>query len=248
MKQRRRIRVKAGSLRLYVMLAMVAITAGVIGFLRSNFFVVESVVVKGVDGAIYDAVLDACPVMVGDHQFSFSSGKVAKEMADKLVTMSEVKVSRSLPNTVTITVSQRVSAMIIYLDGIYYEVDATGFVYSASDKYPASSAMLVTGLSDIEIAVGDKFRTNQAPATATAYDVIQILEKSNLNDKASELACANDGYYLYTTNANVVKFQTRDDFTANERFIGQFLNYDERQILVELVEGQSPVYKLIDID
>lgn len=230
-----------------IILVLLAI-GGIVFFFRSSFFSIQNIYVEGASNIDKNTVLEVCGIQAGDNLFDFS----ARHVQNDIMTITNVKtasVVRVYPDTVKIIVTERVPFMVIFSDGNYITVDDTGKILSVGTTLNATSGVILSGLSGISAQPGDQFDFMTNVYTQTADEILTYLKNESLYDFVSEIHVSSNGcYYLYTRKSNVVKFYSLSAFTSNEEFIKLFLENEDRQIMVEVIEGCNPVYKTIEIN
>ncbi|MFA0815651.1 MAG: cell division protein FtsQ/DivIB [Anaerofustis sp.] len=244
---KRIVRKKNSPNRMLFFVFLLVFIGGIVFFFRSSFFTVESVYVEGASKVDKNEVLTVCGIQQGENIFDFSAKK-AQESIKTITNVKNASVVRIYPNTVKIVVTERVPFMVICSDGNYIAIDDTGKVLSVANALNDSSGVIVSGLSGISASPGDQFDFMSNVSVQTADEIFTYLKNESLYDYVSELhVSSNSCYYLYTKKSNVIKFYSLSAFTSNEDFIKLFLENEDRQIMVEVIEGCNPVYKTIDI-
>lgn len=244
---RRIVRKKDASNRIFIIIFVLLVIGGFVFFIRSSFFTISNIYVEGASKVDKSEVLNICGIQIGENLFDFS----AKQVQENIKTITNVKtasVVRVYPDAVKIIVTERVPFMIISSDGNYISIDDTGKVLSVGSGLPDTAGVLVSGLSGITAQAGDNFDFMSNVYTQSANEIFRYLKNESLYDLVSDLHIYSNGcYYLYTKKTNVIKFYSLSAFTSNEDFIKLFLQNEDSQIMVEVIEGCDPVYKAIDI-
>ncbi len=195
-----------------------------------------------------EEILNACMINKGDNIFSFSERK-AEERIEALLSVKSVDVSRRFPSSVKITIIERMPFACIEAMGKYYEADDEGLIINTYDDASSAKSIIISGTSylfDPQYVVVD---WSSNPNLKTMYDVITFFSEKGLTGYISEVRFSEKGcYYIYTNNSNVIKFYSLEAFDSNHEFISNFIVYEKRKIMVEVVAGVDPVYKQIDIN
>lgn len=245
---KKKIRRKKGSKRIFFIIFLLILVAGFIYFIKSDFFIVEHLYVQGANTVSKEEILETSGLKIGDNIFSFK----ATEVQQSVMSISNIKnasVVRTYPDTVKIIVVERSAFMVINSNGMFYAIDEEGNILSVDEKIIYSNGVIISGLSDITLQEGETFSFSSSVHTQTAYDILQYLRNESLYEYISEIYITSGGtYYLYTEKANIIKFYSLDAFTSNTEFIKDFLLYENRSIMVEIVEGRPPVYQTINLN
>jgi cell division protein FtsQ len=244
----RKIKRKKRSGRFVVVFVLLLLcVGGFFYFINSEFFTIQHIYVEATSNIDKDEVLEACGIQVGENLFQFNASDV-QDSIKQIPIVKNASIVRIYPDTVKIIVTERIPYMVLNSNGVFYGIDETGKVISASNSLSDSSAMIVSGIDDIVLELGDTYDFLSNVYTQTAYNVLEFLTAQNLTDAVSELYISSDGYYyLYTNKPNVIKFYSWDVFESNEDFIKEFIEDEDRSIMVEVIEGCNPVYKNIEI-
>ncbi len=245
---KKKIRRKKGSKRIFFIIFLLMFIGGFIYFINSNFFIVKYIYVQGANTVTKEEILQISGLETGDNIFSFKATEVQQSVMS-IPNIKNASVVRTYPDTVKIIVVERSAFMVLNSNGVFYAIDEEGNVLSVSDKLINTEGVIISGLSDIDLQEGDIYDFNSSVYTQTAYDILQYLNNESLYEYISELYITSGGnYYLYTEKANIVKFYSIEAFTSNTEFIEDFILYENRNIMVEIVEGRPPVYQTINLN
>lgn len=230
-------------------LFIILLIGGLMVFLRSDFFNIKSITVEGNEYVSSDTILTCSNIQIGQNIFDFK----ADELQDQLKTIARIKkvsVVRIYPDKVKIVITERQPIVYIYSEGQYYAVDDEGIVVEVGSSNISTGAVVVSGLSDIQIPdVGREFDFNATAQTQTVFNVVNFFIENNLLSSVSEIYISSSGYYyVYMNNSNVIKFYALASFESNEDNIKYFFSTDQANIMMEVVEGGNPVYKHKEIN
>ena len=245
---KKKIKKKKGSNRIFFIFFLLIAIGGFIYFIKSDFFIIEHIYVQGANTIAKEEILEISGVKTGDNIFSFKATEVQQAVMS-IPNVKNVSVVRTYPNTVKIIVVERSAFMVINSNGMYYAIDEEGNVLSADEKIVNNEGVIISGLSEIALQEGEIYKFSSSVHTQTAYDILLYLKNESLYEYISELYITQGGnYYLYTKKANIIKFYSLDAFTSNTEFIKEFLLYENRSIMAEIVEGRPPVYQTINLN
>lgn len=106
---------------------------------------IETIEVTGANRVSEDDVYDLAGIEEGDNIFSFRAGDVA-ERIERNPWIKEAYISRSLPSTVAIEVTEREPLVLIKLDSLYV-MDTSGVVFKKYSVEDGLDLPVVTGLT-----------------------------------------------------------------------------------------------------
>lgn len=230
-------------------LFIVLLVGGLMVFLRSDFFNIKSITVEGNVYVSEETVRAGSNIQIGQNIFDFK----AAEIQDQLKTIARIRkvsVVRVYPDKVKIVITERQPVAYINSGGQYYAVDDEGIVVEISSSNIAADAVMVTGLSGVEMPdVGRRLDFNATAQTQTVFSVLDFFISKDMLSSLSEIYISPSGYYyVYTNNSNIIKFYELSSFESNEDNVLYFLSSGQVNIMMEVVEGSNPVYKRKEIN
>ena len=231
-----------------IIILLVLLAVGSFVFLRSGYFDIADISVEGNVRLDSQEIISCGGIIRGSNIFSLKSSKAEKKI-NSLVMVKSVSVKKIFPNKVRVIVTEKEAFLTAVINEVYYAMDEEASVIYSCEQLSEDYGILLTGLSDVELIVGNTYNYTSNAKTATAFEVARWLRTSSLNDKISEIYASPGGYYyLYTNKPNVIKFYSLEGFNSNLEFTEVFLENEDRYIMVELVEGSEPVFKVININ
>lgn len=194
---------------LVVALVVVALAAAgwVVGF--SPALAVNTVTVSGADLLTRRDVLAAAAVPTGTPLVQIDTGAVADRVAG-LPPVAAVTVTRSWPDTIRISVSERVPRLAIPAGGGFLLADATGVVFDAVRTAPSNLVVVDASPSDQQVLVdvGAVF-SSLSPLTAA---------------KVSRLAApSRDGIELHLKDGSRVIWGSAEDSALKSQVLDVLL-------------------------
>ena len=230
-------------------LAVLVMAAAVflVYFLRSDRFIVRNISVEGNSALSAEEVIISSTIYEGQQLFAFKSSALEEKIKSDLAFVKDVSVRRVLPDSIRITVTEREPSLLIKTGGEYALVDPEGRIISKSEAPDARKCIVVSGLSGIEISEGADFEFGRNSQTQTVFELMRFFEHNKISDRISEIHIGKDSYYVYTKNSNVIKFFNYSAFRMNEDFLVKYISEEKRSIMVEVIEGRSPVSRAIEI-
>lgn len=147
------------------------------GISQSPLFNVRHIVVEGNENIDTQLITDLSGVKEGQHIYSFSAGRAETMIATNPL-VEQVQVSRSLPSTVRITVTERQPVAAIAADDGVIIVDKEGYVLKKQKLFDGLSCMLIIGVDDLQVA---EKATAESPEGQAAAE-----ESQDQTDKTDE--------------------------------------------------------------
>ncbi|MEV6109734.1 FtsQ-type POTRA domain-containing protein [Streptomyces sp. NPDC051940] len=109
---------------------------------------VERARASGTDVLTAEQVLDAADVPLGGPLMSVDTGAVEARLKKRLLRIDDVTVSRDWPHGISISVTERVPAVLMKEKGRYVEVDAGGVRFATVSNAPAGVPVLHLDVAD----------------------------------------------------------------------------------------------------
>ena len=138
----------------YFLRFLLVLLAGgaVYAFLTSSVFVIDKIEIEGNTIISDDDIIEQSGAAEGDNLFKVSGHKVRKALK-KNCYIADADIDRKLPDTLTITITERVPVIAMKQGAGYIILDGDGYVLDEADS--VMYATLVTGLDVTEYKVGE---------------------------------------------------------------------------------------------
>ena len=193
-RDQRREQAHLEELRQKRILIMAAVVAAVV-LSMVLFFRVRSVEVTGSAYYTADEIRAACGVAQGDNLLTLSRARIAGNIMAELPYVSTVQVTRRLPDTLELTVTEYdVTYAAQGADGASYLITADGKITEKIDETAARGHIAVTGLQLADPVVGQQLTVagDDDVAAQGQHDalcaLLQALEEAGLTKKAASVA------------------------------------------------------------
>lgn len=176
-------------------------------FIMSVFFKVEKIEVIGNSKYTTEQIISASGIHTGDNLFFINRIGAGSRVVVKLPYIDSVKITRSLPNSVTITVEESKAVACIEAGGELWSLSRTGkFLSSLSEKDAALLAQ-VKGISVGEPQVGEIITVteDEKPKLDYLLDILYQVQARSLVDKVAN---------INMTNVSDVSFEYDDRFVV----------------------------------
>ncbi len=188
-------------LRAGALLAVLAGLAGLYGLSTSSAFTVRHTQVTGATWTPQDQILAALVIPSGQNVFGVSSAQLARRL-EGIPAVRGVKVTVSLPDTVTVAVTER-QALVVWQSGDHrFLVDETGLLFGELGDAPPSAAGSLPVVDDARatsatLAVG----ATLDPVTLDAALRLGSLTPADIGSSASTLAIRLDDTDGFTVSS-----------------------------------------------
>ncbi|MBP8640824.1 MAG: FtsQ-type POTRA domain-containing protein [Oscillospiraceae bacterium] len=124
-------------------------------FGMSVFFRVSNIEVNGAGHYMQQEIIEASGVKDGDNLMFVNRSGVAQKIYSKLIYIGEVTVSRKLPNTVVIEVSESGSVAVIQSESGLWSIDRNCRLLEECNTQDAQSYIKIKGLSAVKPEKGE---------------------------------------------------------------------------------------------
>lgn len=158
-------------------------------FTMSVFFKVEKIDVSGNSKYSKEQIISASGIHTGDNLFFINRIGAGSRVVVKLPYIDSVKITRSLPNRVTITVEESKAVACISSGDELWSVSSTGkFLSKLSDK-DAELLPQIKGLSASGAQVGEQISVSEDDKPKLDYllDILYQVQARSLVDKVANI-------------------------------------------------------------
>jgi len=166
---------------LYRLLTFVVICGAIVAAL-ALFFKVEKIQVEGAERYTPEEVIAASGVSVGDNLFLMDKYEVAARIHGALNYVETVQISRDLPSTLRITVTECQSTVAVEQDNMAWLISGTGKIVDTVTIDGARDYALVTGLTLKKPQLGKTIEadSDNELACRTLLKLLELLYDKNM--------------------------------------------------------------------
>lgn len=172
----------------------ILIVIAVILFLASPLFKVEEFTVEGNSYYLKDEILTMGNCKTGGNIFWGTDCADIKARLEKDAYMSEVKVKRKLPHTVSIELEERKQIGAIVYGEKYVVIDASGIVLRKTEVDP--KVTVIRGLTISKLEVGNKVEVEEKVIFRQILELLKIADRENMYFKKIEADKATVSAYV----------------------------------------------------
>ncbi len=166
---------------LYRLLTFVVICGAIVAAL-ALFFKVETIQVEGTERYTAEDVIAASGVSVGDNLFLMDKYEVAARIHDALNYVETVRISRSLPSTLRITVAECRSTVAVEQEDLAWLISGSGKIVDTLTIDMAKDYARVTGLTLDHPQLGKTIQADKDNdrACRTLLELLERLYSKNM--------------------------------------------------------------------
>lgn len=168
------------------LIAAVALAAAAVMWALTGFFVINEINVLGDSRCTREEVIEASGLKPGDSLILFNKSGVEKRLLEKNVYIESVVIRRRFPDTLEITVTDKIAAAAFEANGAYWLVGENGTLLELSLDYPADAA-LVLGAKLVGSKPGEHFTCEDEARQILLESVFSALTENGLVGKITEI-------------------------------------------------------------
>lgn len=200
-------RLRKGFKRFIYLLLLVLAT---VIFLRSSFFIIKDVQVKGNINVAAEKVVSLAEIPDGEGLFTVKAKAVSKRLC-AYPFIEQARLKRHLPHTLIIEITEREPIGFIVTPSGYVQFDKNGMVLAVTGSMGAYNLPIITGINIGEIPSPGANVENEN--FADALNVIKNCDPQILSNIA-EINIGQNNYVLaYTYQGIEIKIGTAEDIT-----------------------------------
>ncbi|SMC41478.1 cell division protein FtsQ/DivIB [Papillibacter cinnamivorans] len=232
--RRRRSRRKSGFL--YKLLSAAIICAALI-MAMIVFFKAENIQVSGNQKYTGEEIIEAAGVAVGDNLFLINKFTMANQILKKLPYIDEVRINRTLPDTLTIEVTECTPLAVIAQDSKYWLIDKNGKLLENISQAAAESFIQITGATLLApsegtiIAFSEEDRDKKAQLSAL---LTALSDKGAAGDTQSIAFDGSSEFRIGYLERFTVRISVSADFEYKVEYllkvVEQLTDYDQGTI------------------
>lgn len=206
-RKKRKKKIKLHARFYYIIVTVIVIVSGFV-LSRTIFFNMTELKAEGPYSA--EQLMQTCGLKMGKNLFSIDLEECERLISDNLVKAESVKVSRSLPATLKVTVTEAVPYMNIKADdGTYYLVSESMRVLSAKSPEPQADIITVDGCSPAETEPCKTLTCPDETKLSLVSEIMEHVYKSDLkNAKTVDVSNRASIVIRYT---DTLKIELGDD-------------------------------------
>ncbi|MBQ2061166.1 MAG: FtsQ-type POTRA domain-containing protein [Oscillospiraceae bacterium] len=189
---------------LYRLLTFVVICGAIVAAL-ALFFKVEHIEVEGSTRYTQEDVVAASGLNVGDNMYLMDKYEVANRIRAALNYVETVRITRSLPSTLHIAITECRFTVAVEQDGALWLVSGNGKIVDTVKPGTESHAM-VTGLDLLDPQIGQNIQSENENVCAELMELLGLLREKNM---------LGDVQAIHLEDASQITMRYLDRFTVH---------------------------------
>lgn len=229
---------------LYKLLSVIVISAAIVAAL-TLFFKVDGVTVSGTTQYSSEEIIAASGVKTGDNLFLLNKYEISDAIIEQLPYVSSVSISRKLPDTLVIEVTDSNQGGVIQQGRDYWVVSSAGKLLGK--RAEAGSGALILGLTLEDPQVGHTVAAAEGNERKLSQllELFDALEEKGMLPGVSQIDFSQDGVIsMDYAQRFTVKFAYGADFVYKLSNVNQVIEQleDNEQGIIDLtVDGRANV-------
>lgn len=212
----------SGLYRFFAVLAVIAaIVAACVIFFRIN-----EVAVTGHSRYTAQEIVEASGIMKGDNLVALPKGQIASTIRTRLPYIESVSLRRQLPDTVAITVRERVAvASVDSADGRWLISSQGKLLEQAADH----QVVTVEGLTAKAPYAGNNLEVSEEQSNSLDHvlALLDALEQAEMLDRCGTLDCTPSTYITLAWDIYTIKFPRGGDYPYMLRLVNMALAHED---------------------
>ncbi len=189
-------------------------------FLHSAFFSITALEVKGNKTIAAEKIIEQSGLSVGANLFKINTGEARKRLSLHPI-LKETEISRQLPNTIVISVSERIPVAVVAASSCLIVVDQEGFYLQ---KTADNQEIGLPVISDISLNGDESPGVNIiTPGLRSALDLIEMMDQSFLDNLAEITAPTPNTLALKTKQGVEIRFGEPADMARKVKVMQELL-------------------------
>lgn len=159
----------------------------------SIFFKISEIEVSGTVVYTEAEIIAASGIEEGDNLFFINKFSVIDKIFKELPYISEVTISRSLPNKLMIGVVESYSVAVVNSGGNYWIIDKNCKLLEKTDASGSDGKIIVTGVTPIQPVAGEKLALGEAEKAKVSYlsDILTVILQRDIQNLVAEIDMSN---------------------------------------------------------
>lgn len=196
LRAKKRRRRRATATLLFILIILLCIFA----LLCSTvLFPIKNVTAKGSKIYSKSDIIKAANITEKDNVLGISAKKTEDKIRKALPFVDTLEISRELPDTVTLTVTDAKEISAVEKDGVFYTLSARGYVLEAYDECPENTFLLVVG--DAKLKKGELMVAKDNSVIERSGEIEKLLKDKKIKINMIDVS-----------NTSNIKLQIEDKF------------------------------------
>jgi cell division protein FtsQ len=214
---------------------LAALTLLIVGFLfiKSSFFIIGSVEVRGNK---YVATEDICRIAGIPEQtniFRLNVNEI-KSRLEKDLRIAQVDITRKFPDTIVLTITERHPIAYVASNYGFVELDKQGVILAAFKNFKQLNVPVITGVQVDNGYIGDSVSNSDLN---TVLEYLSMLDENILNRISEVNIKSNDQIIAYTVGSTQIRIGTSERLAEKARLTNEILrDIDDKKMMIEYID------------
>ncbi|MCD7770891.1 MAG: FtsQ-type POTRA domain-containing protein [Oscillospiraceae bacterium] len=175
--RRRKKRRRRGNMSLYYLMLFVASVIILYALSRTVFFKVENYEISGNERYSDSEILGAAGLGDNENLYNIDLSATEQKIKKALIYIDDVNVSRELPSTIVIEVTEAEEFACCQYEGNRYAViSRSGRYLSTEQAEPDEELLQIYGLDLIDVSLGDEFTSSDENKKTIIMNLLDVIE------------------------------------------------------------------------
>ncbi|MCD7888389.1 MAG: FtsQ-type POTRA domain-containing protein [Oscillospiraceae bacterium] len=175
--QRRRKRRRRGNMSLYYLMLFVATIIILYVLSRTVFFKVENYEISGNSRYTEYEILSAAGLSDSENLYNIDLSATEAKIKKKLIYIDDVTVSRQLPGTIVIEITEAEEFACCQYEGNRYAViSRNGRLLQTEQAEPDEELLQIYGLDLIDVSLGDEFTSSDENKKSIIMNLLDVID------------------------------------------------------------------------
>lgn len=199
-KRKKRIKKIKFFLKLIVFISIIAGT--VIFALTSPIFNIKEIKIINNNQVAADTIISLSGLRTEENIFKFYGGNVINKIKENPY-IENVKIHRRLPNTIEITIEERVAKFSVEYMGKYAYINTQGYILEISED--SKGYLIIYGITTLEedVIPGNRLNNEDLSKIEDVIKIMSTAKDSGLDEKVTSIDISNENEYsIYLEEEN----------------------------------------------
>lgn len=158
----------------------------IIFIILSPIFNIKKVEVKSNSKLTYEQILSLSGIKLNDNTFKYSKSSISKNIKQNAY-IEQVKINRKLPDTLKITVKERVPKFMLIFGNAYVYINNQGYILEISNEN--INLPIIKGYKTIEqdIVVGNRLSNEDLESLSVVIKILEFAESEEIAKKITQI-------------------------------------------------------------
>ena len=214
----------------------------------SPLFNIKSINVIGNHKISNNEIISLSQIEINENIFKISKGKVAKQIKENAY-ISEVKISRNLPGTITIQVEERKEAYLIEYAASYICIDKQGYILEILSDKQQLPILQGAFTESTKFVVGNRLDKEDLEKLSIVYKIMKLAEENGIANLITKIDIENnqDFKLIFEEKQKVAYIGDNTNLLNNIKWIKKIIEEEEGnqgEIFVNMdLNKENPIFR-----